>query len=295
MKLYAISDLHLRHESNREALTRISPHPDDWLIVAGDVGEHDALLHQALSTLTDRFAKVLWVPGNHDLWALPNQMARAGQPGAGGETPARIRGVALYERQVSICRQYGVLTPEDPYVEWPGPGKPCILAPLFLLYDYTFRPDHVPDDQVLAWAAEHEVLCADEALLDPAPYPSRAAWCAARCDAAEKRLEAAARRGPLVLINHWPLRYDLVRLPRIPRFSPWCGTRRTEDWHLRFGAEVLVHGHLHVRGTHYRDGVRCEEVSLGYPRDWDPRLGPDRYLREILPGPEPVSRPGGFV
>ena len=39
MKLYAISDLHLGYEINREALKALPPHPDDWLIVAGDVGE----------------------------------------------------------------------------------------------------------------------------------------------------------------------------------------------------------------------------------------------------------------
>jgi len=272
MKLYAFSDLHLRHETNRQALAALPFHREDWLILAGDVGEHEQLLHYALGILTARFARVLWVPGNHDLWTLPSP-------------PGAPRGEALYRHQVEICRQYGVLTPEDPYVRWPGPGSPCLLAPLFLLYDYSFRPPEVPDEQVLAWSAEHDILCADEALLHPDPYPSRAAWCAERCRQTEARLEAAARQGPLVLINHWPLRYDLVRLPRVPRFSPWCGTRRTEGWHLRFGAEVVVHGHLHVRGTHERDGVRFEEVSVGYPRDWNTRLGMERYLREILPGP----------
>jgi hypothetical protein len=107
---------------------------------------------------------------------------------------------------------------------------------------------------------------------------------------AEKRLAEAARRGPLVLINHWPLRRDLVRLRRIPRFSIWCGTRRTEDWHLRFGARVVVSGHLHVRATDWRDGVRFEEISLGYPDHWRGERGATGYLREILPGP---AHPGG--
>ena len=45
-------------------------------------------------------------------------------------------------------------------------------------------------------------------------------------------------------------------------------TTRTADWHTRFRAEVAVYGHLHIpRTTHY-DGVRFEEVSLGYPREW---------------------------
>ena len=39
MKLYAISDLHLGFEVNQRALSGITGHPDDWLILAGDVGE----------------------------------------------------------------------------------------------------------------------------------------------------------------------------------------------------------------------------------------------------------------
>jgi 3',5'-cyclic AMP phosphodiesterase CpdA len=270
MRLLAIADLHLRYPQNREALERLPAHPADWLVVAGDIGESEELLHWALARLTARFARVFWVPGNHDLWSVPD---RAGE----------LAGEAKYLRQVAICRHYGVATPEDPYLAWPGPGPRCLIAPLFLLYDYSFRPASVALEDVLAWAAEDHVLSADEALLRPDPYPSRAAWCAARLAATVPRLEAAAREAPLVLVNHFPLRYDLVRLKRIPRFSPWCGTVATEDWHRRFRAVAVVHGHLHIRGTHWRDGVRFDEVSLGYPRDWDPRLGLERYLRPILP------------
>lgn len=270
MKLLAVSDLHLRHEVNRAALAALPARPEDWLAVAGDLGESEEDLHFAMGVLSRRFARVLWTPGNHDLWTVPSR-------------PGALRGEAKYRRLVEICRSYGVLTPEDPYVRWPGEGPPCLLAPVFVLYDYSFRPDHVPLDQVLAWSAETDILCADEALLHPDPYASRQAWCAERCRWTEERLAAAAAQGPLVLITHFPLRRDLLRLRLVPRFSPWCGTRRTEDWHTRFRAAVVVYGHLHVRGTHHRDGTRFEEVSFGYPRDWNPELGLEPYLREILP------------
>jgi hypothetical protein len=44
-----------------------------------------------------------------------------------------------------------------------------------------------------------------------------------------------------------------------------------------------VHGHLHIRGRSWRQGVPFEEVSLGYPRQWDQGLGMASYLRQILP------------
>lgn len=272
MKLYAISDLHLANPANRDALTALPHFPEDWLILAGDVGETVEHLHFALRILTRRFARVLWVPGNHDLWTLPTDHHQE-------------RGEERYRLLVAVCRSYGVLTPEDPYVRWPGPGPACLLAPLFTLYDYSFRPDEVPFEQALEWAAETNVVCTDEVLLHPDPYPSRQDWCAARCAVTEARLQAVAQQGPLVLINHFPLRQDLVNLRWIPRFSLWCGTRRTEHWHTRFPVVAAVYGHLHIRGTHTRDGVRFEEVSLGYPRDWKQQRGVAAYLREILPGP----------
>jgi len=270
VKLYAISDLHLGTPHNRQALEMLPSHPEDWLIVAGDIGETEAQLHFALTILVRRFARVIWVPGNHDLWTLPSHTDE-------------LRGEAKYQRLVSICQEYGVATPEDPYLWWPGEGATHIIAPLFVLYDYSFRPPHVTLENAVNWAAESEVVCTDEFLLHPDPYPSRSAWCAARCAYTERRLQEVSNQAPLILINHFPLRQDLVRLFRIPRFTLWCGTRRTEDWHTRFNARVIIHGHLHIRATDYRDGVRFEEVSLGYPQQWSHHRGIDGYLRQILP------------
>jgi 3',5'-cyclic AMP phosphodiesterase CpdA len=268
MKLYAISDLHIGHPTNRQALEQMPAYPDDWLLLAGDVGETTAHLQFALDILTRRFARIVWTPGNHELWTLPT-------------VEGELRGEAKYRQLVEICRSYDVLTPEDPYVEWPGDDFDAILAPTFVLYDYSFRPDHIPVRDALAWAEESGVVCSDEVVLHPDPYQSRAAWCAARCRYTEERLASASDGKPLILINHFPLRRDLARLPRIPRFSLWCGTRRTENWLERFPIKLAVYGHLHIRNSFLRDGVRFEEVSLGYPRNWNQSLGVAGYLREI--------------
>lgn len=192
MTLYAISDLHLANPINREALQILQTYPERWLIVAGDIGEKEEYLHTALSVLTRCFAQVLWVPGNHDLWSLPSDSTE-------------LRGEAKYRRLVTICRDYGVLTPEDPFVAW-TPGHPtCRLAPTFTLYDYSFRPADVSFERAIEWVGETNVICADEVLLHTDPYPSPAAWCASRCDYAEHRLEEVANDLPLVLINHFPL------------------------------------------------------------------------------------------
>ncbi len=278
MRLLAISDLHLSHPRNRDGFDRLGAYPDDWLIVAGDVGEKVEHLVSALDHLVTRFAKVIWVPGNHDLWCPP-------------DATGRTRGQARYDELVAICRSHGVLTPEDPYALWPGSATSATSAtyicPLFLLYDYSFRPPGIPPDEAVAWSRASGVVCGDEWMLSPAPWPSRTAWCHARCDGTDARLAALPSDADTVLINHWPLRYDLARPPRVPRFSVWCGTTRTEDWPRRFRARVVVSGHLHMRTTIVRQGVRHEEVSLGYPRDWRQERGIDWYLRDVLPGTSP--------
>lgn len=273
MKLYAISDLHIGQSGNRQALEQIPSYPHDWLILAGDIGETTEQLRYALAVLTRRFARVIWVPGNHDLWTIPSRHS----------AQEELRGGAKYRELVSICRSYGVLTPEDPYVRWPGSEKPFVIAPLFLLYDYSFRPDDIPAEKAVEWAMETDVLCSDEYLLHPDPYPSRTDWCIARCRYTERRLQLVDPKAQLILINHFPLHESLVRLERIPRFSLWCGTRRTHDWHTRFSTAVVVYGHLHIRGTDVIDNVRFEEVSLGYTRQWKPEKGIQGYLRQILP------------
>ncbi|EXJ95296.1 hypothetical protein A1O1_00416 [Capronia coronata CBS 617.96] len=284
MRLYAISDLHISYKHNREALDELAPHPEDSLIICGDVGERLEHLQEAFEIATDRFKQVFWVPGNHELYTLPGITTE-------DDLDKELRGESKYQECVRVANEFGVITPEDEFVKWEseGNGGPCIICPIFTLYDYSFRPPDVPRDKAVDWAMEENVYATDEALLHPDPYATRDAWCEQLVSKTEERLEAAAARGfPLVIINHWPLREDLVTIPSIPRFSIWCGTKKTQHWHTRFNAKVVVTGHLHVRRTDWIDGVRFEEVSLGYPRQWqaakDRGLNINDLLREILPG-----------
>lgn len=280
-RLWAISDIHLSYKANREALEQLVARPKDDLILCGDVGESAEHCHMAFSKLKECFKQVWWVPGNHELYTLPSQKDDG------------VRGEAKYMECVEIARQYGVLTPEDDYVLWEGQGGPVLIAPIFTLYDYSFRPNHVKLEDALDWAREENIEATDEHLLHPDPHASRIAWCHALLEKTEAKLDAAIMKHPLtklVIANHWPLRENLVKLPTIPRFSLWCGTKQTEDWHNRYNAKVVISGHLHIRRTDWIDDTRFEEVSLGYPRQWKDvqELGMDinDLLREILPGPE---------
>lgn len=269
--LLAISDLHLNYRENREMAEALRPeHPDDWLAVAGDIAHGMDDILAFLSAMRGRFDRVLFTPGNHDLWSRGD-----GEP----------RGRDRYLYLTDACRRIGVLTPEDPFPLWPDPQGPIAVAPLFVLYDYSLRPEGTTKEQAMAAAYAAGVVCTDELRLPPDPYPSRDAWCADRLAETRARLDALAPDTRTVLIAHWPLHPHPVSRLRYPEFSIWCGTRHTADWHRRYRAVASVHGHLHIPLTEEIDGVRHEEVSLGYPRERAARTRPIRYgLRRILGG-----------
>ncbi len=242
--LLAVGDLHVEHPENREIVAQLEPAAEnDWLIVCGDVAKLPDDIEWALRLLRERFATVIWAPGNRELLACED------------DPPARRGGACRYRRLVEMCRELGVLTPEDPYPIWEGACGPVRVAPLFLL---------------------------DEALLDPDPYPSLQAWCEARVRLTERRLAEVEPVLPAVLVNHFPLLMGSARVLPRPQLAQRRRTVKTGDWHRRFRATAVVHGHLHAPRTAWHDGVRFEEVSLGDPRDPHRRTG-SLPLRRILP------------
>jgi 3',5'-cyclic AMP phosphodiesterase CpdA len=269
--LYAISDLHIGYPENREIVAGLRPETaDDWLIVAGDVAETPADIEWALGTLAGHYAKVIWAPGNHELWTTAHD-------------PVTLRGVRRYEHLIGICRDLKVSTPEDPYPVWNGQDGPVAVAPLFVLYDYSFLPAGTSTkNEGLDYAHGTGIVCSDEFVLHPDPHPSREAWCHARVEHTERRLAELGL--PTVLVNHFPLVREPTSVLRYPEFAMWCGTERTADWHTRFQAAAVVYGHLHIPRTTWYDGVRFEEVSLGYPREWRLRDEGPAQPRAILPG-----------
>lgn len=275
-KLLAISDLHVHYEDNKRFVEGLRPESDDdWLLVPGDVGEIFADVEWALRLLAGRFSTVVWAPGNHELWTHPRD-------------PVELRGEERYRALVETCRGLGVLTPEDPYPTWRTGGAEVTVAPLFVLYDYTFRARHLTQEAALAASYEAGVVCSDEFLLHPDPHPSREAWCRSRLELTEARLAELPEGRPIVLMNHFPLIRRPTEILRHPEFALWCGTEATAAWLRRYRVVAAVYGHLHIPRLLTQDGVPHYEVSLGYPREWQPRRSPPG-LTMILPQPALVA------
>jgi 3',5'-cyclic AMP phosphodiesterase CpdA len=268
---------------NRRIITDLRPRSAaDWLLLAGDVGEITSDIEWVLSTLSKRFTTIIWTPGNHELWTHHDD-------------PVQLRGEQRYRYLVEMCRGMGIITPEDPYRVWDGPGGAVTIAPLFLLYDYTFRPDGaLTKKDGLARAYATGIVCSDERMLHPDPYPSREAWCWARVEATERRLEERDPALPVIFVTHYPLVREPTRVLRYQEFAQWCGTTLTHDWHVRFNAAAVIYGHLHIPRETWHDGVRFIEASIGYPREWREwqRHGYHPEIpRQILPTVPAADRP----
>lgn len=274
--LWAVSDLHAAVKGNNPRLAALRPSdPEDWLIVAGDVAERVELTLKVLGELASRYAQVIWVPGNHELFSRSQD---------------RYRGRARYDALVEGCRELGIATPEDPFLTFDG----VTIVPLFTLYDYSFRPPGTTVEQALAEAEARNIVMTDHYAI--APFVDVRAWCWDRLAYSIRRLSRVD--GPTVLINHWPLVQEPTLRMRWSEVALWCGTRHTRTWATRYNAVAVVYGHLHMPAVDVIDGVPHVEVSLGYPREWQGRLDAEgQPAPDAVPWPYPVlgeaAIPGG--
>lgn len=258
--LWAVSDLHAAVKANRPRVDDIVPaDPSDWLIVAGDVAERTELVVQIMATLVQRFDTVIWVPGNHELFARGTD---------------RYKGREKYTDLVNRLRGLGVITPEDPYPVFGG----VTVVPLFTLYDYSFRPPTTTVEEALAAAKKNEIMFTDEVAI--APFADIRAWCWDRLAYSTRRLSRID--GPTILINHWPLVQEPTDKMWWREAALWCGTRHTRGWATRYNAETVIYGHLHMPGVHTVEGVDHVEVSLGYPDEWKRRKDPPSWPYPVM-------------
>ena len=258
-RLLAVSGLQVAHQGNTDIVSRLrSAHPGDWLLVAGDVAEESRGVLDVLAALRQRFARVIWVPGNHELWTHP--LDRDDR-----------RGLERYEHLVQGCRHRDVLTPEEPYPTWQGTEQQFAVVPCLLLYDFTFRGGAASAEDALALAREVGHVFVDDYLLHRDLYPSVADWTRQRARLTEERLSRLPADRPITLLNHYPVLQQHARVMGSEHLPLWCGTEATEPWLVRFPIKAVVCGHLHIPTSASEGDVAFEEVSCGYPREHDRR------------------------
>ncbi len=239
MRLFAVSDLHVDYPDNAQWVQSLSrwDYRDDALIVAGDLSHRPHLLGACLGELAARFARVLFVPGNHDLWVL-------------GEDPGKTSLDKLDEVR-RLAHDHGATTRA-----WRHGAT--LVAPLLGWYDHGFGEPGEElkqawmDYRACRWPPGYDAarIAAHLAALDPLP-PRK----------------GVART---ITVSHFLPRLDLIPdyVPARHRIlDPVLGSAGIERRLRALGADLHVYGHSHINRDVVLDGVRYVNNAFGYPQE----------------------------
>mgnify|MGYP003577207746 CR=1 FL=1 len=257
MRVFATSDLHVDFPDNLAWVQQLSmaDHTDDVLLVAGDVSDALARVGQCIAALSRRFRRVLFVPGNHELWVV--------RQGAAGDS------LAKFDQVLAVARDSGATTGR---LQLPG----LCIAPLWSWYDYSFGP--LNEMLKTQWSDFH--ACRWPGGLQA---PALARHFLARND-----LAAAPGGCRVVTVSHFLPRADLMpaRLPPSVRdLLPVLGSAALDGQVRQLGACLHVYGHSHLNRQVLRDGVMYVNAALGYPREGLISARRLLHIDPLLPGP----------
>jgi len=284
MRVVALSDLHADHEANARWLEALSSHDhqDDALILAGDVSHDLEVLARVLTALLEKFARVIFVPGNHELWVRRDEA---------------LDSIAKFKSVLDLAVSLGVQV--EPVRHAHGDAAVWIV-PLFGWYttpeqgrDTLYLPGPGPDVGLRGWLDLQFTRWSSLEGQTPAEY---------FLSLNEPRL---ARRydAPVLSFSHFLPRRELMfrdgnapHAARPPRngfnFSRVAGSSGLERQLRRLGAAAHVYGHQHRNRRRALDGVLYLSHCLGYPRE---RLAGS--IGDVGNGPAPVwpsgTRAGG--
>jgi Icc-related predicted phosphoesterase len=238
MRVYAISDLHTDFPANRAILERagLAGHRDDVLIVAGDVADSEAVLHDTLQWLASRFREVFFVPGNHELWVR-------------GEERDSLQ---KFHAVLRICGQAGVRTE-------PARVGGAWIVPLFSWYHPSFDVlGEGVEEELEAWSDRY--FCRWPADLD---RPDQAFL-------AMNQRHVRTYDAPVITFSHFVPRPELVPPVRYLRFRGLplvAGSLELEEQIRAIQPRVHVFGHTHIPQDKVIDGVRYVQNHLSASQD----------------------------
>jgi predicted phosphodiesterase len=239
MRVFAVSDIHVDYDVNARWVADLSleDYQDDVLILAGDVSDTRRLLEWSLGALAKRFRKVLFVPGNHDLWVIRED-----------------RGKSSLEKFDDVC---AVVESAGASME-PFHDRGVSIVPLLTWYDYSFGE---PSEEL------RSIWMDFRACVWPEGYTDRDVT--AHFAALNGRHEHVPAE-KMITYSHFLPRIDLM-----PRYIPGSGqvlypvlgSASLDAAVRRLHANIHVYGHSHVNRVVKIDGVTYINNAFGYPSE----------------------------
>jgi len=238
MKVYAISDLHIDFDGNAQWFfsTLDADYAEDVLILAGDVSDELSRLELCFTYLVRRFKKVLFVPGNHEMWVVRDRI------------PTSLKKFREISRLAEDC---GVSM--DVYHH-----AGVSIVPMYSWYDYSFAP---PTDKLLSswmdfytckWPKNWDLPHVTDFFLT-------------------KNISRLNTKNDFVIsFSHF-----LPSSKLLPHFVPdefkyifpVLGSEKLAEQLSILKPDIHVYGHSHIARNVKNDGVSYLNNALGYPKE----------------------------
>jgi predicted phosphodiesterase len=238
MRVFALSDLHIDYDENARWVANLSvtEYQADVLILAGDLTNLLRLLGWCLSALAKRFHKVLFVPGNHDLWVIR-------------EDPEK-NSLQKFDDVCAVAKSSGVSM--QVFCE-----RDVSIVPLLAWYDYSFGE---PSEELKSMWVDYR------ACRWPGGFTEK--------DVAEYfealNPQQFSTGGKVITFSHFLPRIDLMPgfIPAAKKLLyPVLGSAQLDLQLRRFNPDIHVYGHSHFNRQVTIDGISYINNAFGYPNE----------------------------
>jgi predicted phosphodiesterase len=239
MRVFAVSDLHIDYEANGRWARSLSSadYLDDVLIIAGDITDKRNLLEWCLTTLSKRFKRVLFVPGNHELWVIRE----------GGGKDSLQKFYEVFETVESSGASMHAFCD----------GEVSII-PLLGWYDYSFGE---PSEELRSRWMDYRTCRWPTGLTEKDIVAYFATF---------NNRQVRSTAETVITYSHFLPRIDLMPsfAPRAARvLYPILGSAQLELQLRTFTPKIHVYGHSHLNCQTTIDGVSYINNAFGYPSE----------------------------
>jgi len=239
MRIFAVSDIHIDYDVNAKWIANLSmtEYQDDVLILAGDVTDTQRLLGWCLSTLAKRFWKVLFVPGNHELWVIREDRDKDS--------------LQKFDDVCAVVESSGASM--QPFRE-----RMVSIIPLLSWYDYSFGE---PSEELRSIWMDYRACRWPNGFTEKDVAAHFAAF-------NDKQVRPMS--DTVITYSHFLPRIDLMPefIPCASRVVyPILGSATLEQQLRKLRPNIHVYGHSHVNRRVEIDGVSYINNAFGYPSE----------------------------
>ena len=239
MKVFAVSDLHADYRENLDWIDSLARdrYREDVLLLAGDVTDELRLLGSTLRALKSRFAEILFVPGNHELWI------------DGGDFSCSLE---KFDGVMSLCSHEGIRT--GVYTQG------CVsIVPLLGWYDFSFGQS----DAFLQRAWRNFWACRWSAEFDLE---------AKICDFFLRQNDRylSTDDAHVISFSHFLPRFEVMptAIPENRRkVYPVLGSARLDHQIRKLQSAIHVYRHSHINQAIEIDGIRYLNNAFASPKE----------------------------